>query len=257
MLRYRQKLFDDSRQLLLSDAARELLGDGQDHFGEAWMQQQLAVMRTKVGSLDSRAKREVESPKFLRSLQALFDLTTRQVITRDRQGKLPTRLKVVKAKRSVNLDAYRAYHARRAEIEAAMQGKRSARLDDCLTIGPTGCYLRKELRSLQGVWIDSKTGARWLVEGKQALRVAAVTAQLLDPIRAASIHDSEDFQELKPVQMPVPFLAAEGSDDLRHPVCPQFMREVKKRIKDDDDAEENPQDKVPVKARWLGWLDEC
>ncbi|CAE6960704.1 ANKRD17 [Symbiodinium natans] len=113
---YRQKLFDESRQLLLTEAARELLGDGLDHFGEAWMQQQLSVMRSKqVGSLDPRSKRELESPKFIRALQALFDLTTRQVITRDRQGKLPTRLKVVKAKRSVNLDAYRAYYARRTE----------------------------------------------------------------------------------------------------------------------------------------------
>ena len=32
--RYREKLFQDSQQLLLSEAARELLGDGD--IGEAW-----------------------------------------------------------------------------------------------------------------------------------------------------------------------------------------------------------------------------
>lgn len=259
---YRQKLFDESQQLLLTEAARELLGDGLDHFGEAWMQQQLSVMRSKqVGSLDPRSKRELESPKFIRSLQALFDLTTRQVITRDRQGKLPTRLKVVKAKRSVNLDAYRAYYARRAEIEQALAqpapGTETAtRLDDCLTIGPTGCYLSRELRLMQGVWLDADTGSRWLIDGDQVYRVPVLAAQLLDPTKAAAIHDSEDVQQLRPVQQPVVVSVEVAGPAEMRPRVPQFAREVRKRAKDDEDCEENPQDKMPVKATYHGWLDE-
>ncbi|CAE7646710.1 tank-1 [Symbiodinium sp. CCMP2592] len=259
---YRQKLFDESQQLLLTEAARELLGDGLDHFGEAWMQQQLSVMRSKqVGSLDPRSKRELESPKFIRSLQALFDLTTRQVITRDRQGKLPTRLKVVKAKRSVNLDAYRAYYARRAEIEQALAqpapgAETATRLDDCLTIGPTGCYLSRELRLMQGVWLDADTGSRWLIDGDQVYRVPVLAAQLLDPTKAAAIHDSEDVQQLRPVQQPVVVsVEVSGPAEMR-PRVPQFAREIRKRAKDDEDCEENPQDKMPVKATYHGWLDE-
>ncbi|CAL1170927.1 unnamed protein product [Cladocopium goreaui] len=283
---YREKLLQDSRQLLLSEAARELLGDGHDSIGESWMRQQLAVMRAKqVGSLNSRAKSELESPKFIRALQTLFDLTTRQVITRDRQGKLPTRLKVVKAKRSVNLDAYRAYYARRSEIEASMASMASfsrhpgpgVRLDDCLTTGPSGCYLTRELRSLQGLWTDSQN-AQWLVEGSQVFRVAALAAQFLEPAKAQQIFALEDHYELKPESAPTDRLiegehhgqASEASKaPARGPArpagaagargtvaVPQFLIEVKKRVKDDDDAEESPQDKAPVKERWHGWFDE-
>ncbi|CAK9091299.1 unnamed protein product [Durusdinium trenchii] len=251
---YREKLFHDSQQLLLSDAARELLGDAENNvLGESWMQQQLAVMRTKqVGSLTSRAKRELESPKFIRALQSLFDLTTRQVITRDRQGKLPTRLKVVKAKRSVNLDAYRAYFARRTEIETSMaRHPPGVRLDDCLTTGPSGCYLTKELRALQGVWMDGQK-AQWLVEGSQVFRVAAVAAQFLEPSKAEGIYMSEDYYHLKPV----------NSSPVVHPLegdSPQvqFLVEVKKRVKDDDfDGTEAPQEKAFVKDKWHGWFDD-
>ncbi|CAK9091167.1 unnamed protein product [Durusdinium trenchii] len=251
---YREKLFHDSQQLLLSDAARELLGDAENNvLGESWMQQQLAVMRTKqVGSLTSRAKRELESPKFIRALQSLFDLTTRQVITRDRQGKLPTRLKVVKAKRSVNLDAYRAYFARRTEIETSMaRHPPGVRLDDCLTTGPSGCYLTKELRALQGVWMDGQK-AQWLVEGSQVFRVAAVAAQFLEPSKAEGIYMSEDYYHLKPVNASPVVHPLEGDSPQV-----QFLVEVKKRVKDDDfDGTEAPQEKAFVKDKWHGWFDD-
>eukprot|EP00434_Breviolum_minutum_P031902 symbB.v1.2.028212.t4/scaffold2925.1/size97224/2 len=258
---YRESLLGDSQRLLSSDAARELLGDG-DH-GESWMRQQLAVMRTKqVGSLNSRAKRELESPKFIRALQTLFDLTTRQVITRDRQGKLPTRLKVVKVKRSINLDAYRAYFARRCEIEAAMaRHPPGVRLDDCLTTGPSGCYLTKEMRSLQGLWIDS-IGAHWLVEGNQVFRVAALAAQFLEPTKS-NLFATEDHYQLKPLKpetspkldQPATCMDAAGIPQHAVSAVLQFVVEVKKRVKDDDDAEESLQDKAPVKDRWHGWFD--
>lgn len=211
---YREQLYKDTQQVLMTEAGKELLGDGRDFFGETWVQKQLCTMRIpRAGQLDPRSKNEVESPDFLRSIQALFDLSSRKVITRDRRGELPSQLKVVKVKRSVNLDAYRAYYARRSEIcsaPAPLQlpagGNGTAgHVEDCLTNSFTGCWIERSIRRAQGIWLEKGKGVRYIVMGDLVVEAASLGAEALSPAHGGKIRAARDSTLTSPAA------AAEGS----------------------------------------------
>lgn len=86
--------------MLSTDAGKDLLGESEaSGVRQHFMKQHLTSPYLK---LDPRLKDEVQSPALFRSIQALFDLTWRNVITRDRRSdELPRRLEVVQVQRSV------------------------------------------------------------------------------------------------------------------------------------------------------------
>lgn len=190
---YRDKLYRDTHHMLSTDAGQELLGDQQESFRSLWVDKQLKPGHDFFAN--PRLKDEVDSPQFLRRIQALFDLTGRDVLTRDRQNSLvPWRLEVVRVKRSINLNTYKGYYARRREIQESLFTRELPEIQRIpLTVGASGCWASRALRQAQGCWTEAESGqpntsdgaassgTHWIVRGCRVYEAALVAACCLSP----------------------------------------------------------------------------
>lgn len=167
---YQEKLLKDVNKVLLTDAGKELLGDNDaEGMKQNMIDQQ---MQSRFVKLNPRVKDEVESEEFLRSVQALFDLSGRTVLTRDRHDKLPRRMEVVRVKRSVNMTAYKSYFARREEIRESMTYAPKAdigNVDGTSTIPLTGSWTPMAVKRALGVWHEKDSNKWWLLRADGSL----------------------------------------------------------------------------------------